>query len=194
MSLVNAALAAAIVVYVIARQLRGEPLLRRRVLALPCIVAIVGVLQLNDMPLSGPDAALIVSGCVIAGGLGIAQGSAIRLQDREGLWGQLPLPALGWWLALLASRGALLAIAADAHAHAAASGSAELLVLGVNRLAQGLIVQRRAAANGIAFPADPDRSNGHTRRARLSTPPALTPTTTLRASRRSDERRGSRRR
>jgi hypothetical protein len=148
-----------IVVYVIGRQLIGEPLRGKRLIVLPVVVTVVGALDLHSSshPLRPIDTVLIVAGGLIVAGIGAAQGRAMRLESRDGaLWAQLPARGLWLWLALVLSRLAMTALAFGVHAHVAASSAPILLLLGVNRLAQAAIVTPRAVLAGIPFAPEKD--------------------------------------
>ena len=151
----------AIVVYVIGRQLRGEPLRGKRVVLLPAVLTVIGLTRLNTggHPVHAADVAFLVVGGVVAAGIGVAQGSVLRLESREGgLWGRMPLYGLWLWVALVGARIALMTLASASGAHVAASTAPIVLLLGVNRLSQAAVITRRAHAAGIAFSPEKDGS------------------------------------
>lgn len=152
----------AVVAYVIGRQLLGEPLRGKRLIVLPAVLAVVGVVELaghSRHPAGLADVALLGCGALVAAFIGTRQGMAMRLQARDGvLWGQMPPSSLWLWLALVCSR-VLIDVAGGAlGAHVAASSTSILLTLGVNRLAQALVITRRAFAAGIPFAPERDGS------------------------------------
>jgi hypothetical protein len=147
---IDLALVAAVIV-LIATQLKGTTLGARRLLALPAAVVILGVVELAGQQHLRPidDVYLAVSAAVAAA-IGLAQGAAMRLEQRGGvLWGRLPVWGLWLWGALLASRVAVYALADSHGAQPAASFGAVLLALGINRAAQSAVVTGRAYAAGI---------------------------------------------
>ncbi len=80
-----------------------------------------------------------------------------RLERRDGyLWAQLPKQGLWLWGGLLVSRLAVTGIAHVTGAHVAAGTTAILLMLGLNRAAQALVVAPRAIAAGIPFAPEKD--------------------------------------
>ncbi len=179
----------AIVVYVIGRQLLGEPLRGKRVILLPLVLTVLGAVDLGQggRHLQTVDIGLIVLSAVIAAAIVFGQGAIMRLERRDGgLWGQLPGKGLWLWGALVASR-VIIAIVADASgAQVAASTASILLVLGVNRLAQAASIT--PARSGPASPFAPEK-DGSTFLAGLGTrapnpnhlpsppePPAASPT------------------
>jgi hypothetical protein len=144
-----------IVVYVIARQLIGEPLRGKRLLILPAVLAIVGIADMagnHGRHPTATDIVLIVVGTAIAAIVGVKQGLSMRLEARRGhLWGQMPVRGLWLWVALVATRGMLDGLGYAVGAHVATGSAAILLALGVNRLAQAVVVVPRALAAGIPF-------------------------------------------
>ena len=80
-----------------------------------------------------------------------------RLERRDGyLWAQLPKRGLWLWGGLIVSRLVITGIAHAAGAHVAAGTAAILLMLGLNRAAQALVVVPRAIAAGIPFAPEKD--------------------------------------
>jgi hypothetical protein len=148
-----------IVVYVIGRQLIGEPLRGRRLMLLPAILVVLGSTSLvgHGQHLVTSDIVIIAMGGVVAAVIGAVQGSRMRLEARNGtLWGQMPVSSLWLWLALVISRVIMIVVASNVGAHIAAGAAPILLTLGINRLAQAAVVAPRALGAGIAF--SPERS------------------------------------
>ncbi len=146
----------AVIGVVIAGQLKGMFLGARRLVVLPAVLVVIGASELHGTKgVSGADTAFIVGSAVIAVLIGLAQGAAMRLEQRKGsLWGQVPLWATWLWGALIASR-VVVPVLADSHgATAAASSAAIILTLGLNRLAQAGVIAARASARGIPFAPD----------------------------------------
>lgn len=157
--LVRALLVVAIIVYVIARQVAGEPLRGRRVVLLPVVVTVLGAVDISGSAghVRATDVLLLAVNALVAAALGVAQGVVLRLESRDGyLWARLPARGLWLWAALFASRAVLTGVAYAVHAHVAASGAAILLVLGINRLAQAAVVVPRALAAGVPFAPERD--------------------------------------
>jgi hypothetical protein len=148
-----------IVVYVIGRQLIGEPLRGRRLMLLPAILVVLGSTSLvgHGQHLVTSDIVIIAIGGAVAAVIGAVQGSRMRLEARNGtLWGQMPVSSLWLWLALVISRVIMIVVASNVGAHIAAGAAPILLTLGINRLAQAAVVAPRALGAGIAF--SPERS------------------------------------
>jgi hypothetical protein len=149
-----------IVAYVIGRQLIGEPLRGKRLLILPAVLAVVGIADMagnHGRHPTATDIVLIVIGTAIAAVVGVRQGLSMRLEARRGhLWGQMPVRGLWLWVALVATRGMLDGLGYAVGAHVATGSAAILLALGVNRLAQAVVVVPRALAAGIPFAPEKD--------------------------------------
>ena len=148
-----------IVCYVIGRQLIGEPLRGKRVMILPLVLIAIG---LSDLP-HGPgharpvDYACLVVGGVLVAGIGAGLGAVTRLEAHDGyLWGRLPVRGLLLWLALIVSRVLMTLVADGLHAHVAASSATILLMLGINRLGQAVVILVRAISAGIPFAPEKD--------------------------------------
>jgi hypothetical protein len=149
----------AVIGYVIGRQLMGEPLRGKRVVVLPVILAVAGVLDLgkNGHHVRPADVVFLVISGLIAVTIGVLQGRMIRLESRNGaLWGQMPVRALWLWAALVASRLIVTLIALAVGAKVAGSSTPIIMLLGINRLGQAAIVMRHALATGIPFAPEKD--------------------------------------
>lgn len=148
-----------IIAFVIGRQLVGEPLRGKRVVVLPVILTVIGLSDLGSrsQPVKPNDIVFLVIGGVLAAGIGVAQGSIMRLESRNGaLWGQMPLKALWLWVLLIGSRLLVTGAADVAGAHVAGSTSTILLMLGINRLAQAAVVLPRALSANVPFAPEKD--------------------------------------
>jgi hypothetical protein len=181
-SVLEILLALAVAGYVIFRQVQGEALRGKRVVVLPLILAVIGVVTLtkNGVHPTGTDIACIAVGAAIALVIGAGQGWSMVLESRAGaLWGRMPLRGLWWWAALIVSRVAMMVIAHGLDAKVAASTAPILLILGINRVGQALVIAPRAMARSIPFAPEKDGStfmSGSSplgaRLGRLAPPPA----------------------
>jgi hypothetical protein len=161
MSVLDMVAVVAIIGYVLARQLHGEALKGKRLILLPAILAIVGVTELagHGHHPGTTDIVMLGIGAAVSAGIGIAQGSMMHLEARNGaLWGQMPRRSLWWWLALVVSHLLLDVVSSGLGAHVAASTAPLLMTLGVNRLAQAAVIAPRAMAAGIPFAPENDGS------------------------------------
>ena len=149
----------AIIGYVIGRQLLGEPLHGKRVVLLPVILAVAGVVDLgkHGRHVEPADVVFLVISGLIAVTIGLLQGRMMRLEARNGaLWGQMPVRALWLWALLVGSRLILTVIALAVGAKVAGSSAPIIMLLGINRLGQAAIVMRHALATGIPFAPEKD--------------------------------------
>ena len=149
----------AVVAFVIVRQLKGEPIRGKRLIVLPAVLALIGIVDLTNAGRhpAAIDIFFISVSALIAAGIGVGQGLMMHLEPRLGaLWGKMPVRSLWLWAALIATRVGLDVIASAAHAHVAASTASILLVLGVNRLAQAAVITARALSAGIPFAPEKD--------------------------------------
>jgi hypothetical protein len=159
MSLLTVLVAVGLIVYLIAQQVAGTALRGKRVVMLPAILTVIGVLDIssNKAHASAADLALLVAGAAIAIVIGLALGAMTRLECRDGsLWAKLPAKGLWLWGGLILSRLAIVGVAHASGAHLAAGTSAILLTLGLNRVAQAAVVVPRAIAAGIPFAPEKD--------------------------------------
>ncbi|MFJ9031008.1 hypothetical protein ACIRQP_21250 [Streptomyces sp. NPDC102274] len=147
-----------IIVLVIARQVQGEPLRGRRLIVLPVALTLLGayLLSKHDEKPSAADVVFIAVGAAVAAVIGLLQGRSTVLEARDGvLWARTPTSGLWLWLVLIVSRVVVTGVAVAAHAHVAGSASPILLTLGINRLAQAIVVAPRALKSGV--PLAPER-------------------------------------
>ncbi|MEU8972305.1 hypothetical protein AB0D11_24055 [Streptomyces monashensis] len=159
MNVLHVLAAIGVVIFVVVRQLSGEPLRAKRLILLPAILAVIGFTSLGKggRHLTTTDLACLVISAVIAAGIGAAQGALIRLRPRDGeLWARMPVRGLWLWLALVLSRVVMTFVATALHAHVAGSSAPILLLLGINRLGQAAVVTPRALASGVPFAPEKD--------------------------------------
>ncbi len=161
MSPLTALVAIGIVVYVIGQQVVGRSVSGKRLVVLPVVLTVIGILDLtgNKSHPHATDIVLLTVSAVIAIAIGLGLGAMTRLERRDGhLWAQLPTRGLWLWGGLIISRLLITGIGDATHAHLAAGATAILLMLGLNRAAQALVVAPRAIAAGIPFAPEKDGS------------------------------------
>ncbi|MFE2283521.1 hypothetical protein ACFXDJ_05020 [Streptomyces sp. NPDC059443] len=154
-------LALMVVAYVIKRQLRSSPLRGKRLIVMPVVLTVVGAVSLarSGIHPSVVDIACLSVGALVALAVGIGQGGATVLEEREGvLWSRMPAWGLWWWAALIASRIAVMVIAHGLDARLAASTAPLLLMLGVNRVGQAVVIATRVLAGPVPFAPEKDGS------------------------------------
>ena len=147
----------AIIGFVIYQQLAGQLLRARRVIVLPVVITVIGVLDLRGHHLGPADIVWLTAGAAGALLIGLAFGLITRLESRDGvLWGKLPARGLWLWVALIAWRVLIMALASRTDAHVAASTTPLLFTLGLNRLGQAAVIAARAMQRGIPFAPEKD--------------------------------------
>ena len=148
-----------IIGFIIYQQLAGQLLQGKRVVVLPAVVTVVGFLGLRGHHIGAADIAWLTVGAAGSLLIGLAFGLITRLESRDGvLWGKMPLRGLWLWVALVAWRVLIMALAARTGAHVAASATPLLFTLGLNRLAQAAVIVPRAMRAGIPFAPEKDGS------------------------------------
>jgi hypothetical protein len=159
MSLLTVVVAVGLIVYLIAQQVTGTALRGKRVVVLPAVLTVIGIADIASSKVhpGATDIVLLVIGALIAITVGAGLGAMTRLERRDGsLWAQLPMRGLWLWGGLILSRVLIVGIAHASGANVAAGTSAILLTLGLNRVAQALVVVPRAIAAGIPFAPEKD--------------------------------------
>ena len=81
----------AVVAFVIVRQLKGEPIRGKRLIVLPAVLALIGIVDLTNAGRhpAAIDIFFISVSALIAAGIGVGQGLMMHLEPRLGaLWGQ----------------------------------------------------------------------------------------------------------
>ena len=149
-----------VVGFVIYQQVAGQAVAGRRLILLPAVLTVVGVLDLDHAKhLHTDDIVWLTVGAIGSVLIGLAFGAITRLESRNGaLWAQLPPRYIWLWAALIGWRVLIAVIAARSGAHVAASTTPLLFTLGLNRLAQAAVIATRAMAAGIPFAPEKDGS------------------------------------
>ena len=147
----------AIIGFVICQQLAGQLLQGRRVVLLPVVVTVIGLLNLRGHHLGPADIAWLTAGAAGSLLIGLAFGLIIRLESRDGmLWGKMPVRGLWLWAALAGWRVLITVLAARTGAHVAGSSTPLLFTLGLNRVGQAAVIVARAFRAGIPFAPEKD--------------------------------------
>jgi hypothetical protein len=141
----------AVVGYVLASRIAGQPVNTRRLLVLPGVLTGMGLLQLSGAVSGGvrlPDLGLLAVGLAAAAGLGAARGATVTVAVRDGRpWLRYRAVTLALWAATVAVRVGLTVLAHQAGATVASSGPALLLSAGATLLAEGAVVAHRASTS-----------------------------------------------
>lgn len=176
MSFFEVLAAVAVVVALIARQLRGEALTGRRLMLLPVVLTVIGIADLSrhGRHPTTIDVVCLVVGALLAAAVGAAQGTTIRLERRAGvLWARMPAAGLWWWVLLVVTRVGMMVVAHLVGAKVAASSATILLMLGVNRLGQALVLVPRVMSSGMEFAPERDGRTFPEQVSQRFTPPPL---------------------
>jgi hypothetical protein len=158
---------AAVVVYMFARRIAGEPLNARRLVVLPAVLTIWGASRLTHVHggLHGVDVAMI--GVIVAASLmlGLVRGATIRVFVRDGHpWQRYTVVTIGVWALAIAVR-----LGADWAGHLVGASTSALaaslvLAVGVSFLGEAAVVGTRGLRLGAPFaPRDTRRSAGASR-------------------------------
>jgi hypothetical protein len=149
--------------YVLWRRLTGEPVQTKRLVVLPAVFTVLGVVDLtksNAPPLSSADVAFLVAGVATSLALGAARGASVELLPRVGyLYQRYRKATVAWWVVLVVTKLGLDLAAHAAGAAAAAGTHSLMLALGVSLLGEAAVVAPRALATGIPFAPDPKRAD-----------------------------------
>ena len=141
------------------RLLAGQLLRGKHVIVLPAVVTVIGFFDLRGHHMGPADIGWLTVGAAGSLLIGLAFGLIMRLESRDGmLWGKMPLRGLWLWVALVAWRVLVMALAARTGAHVAASSTPLLFTLGLNRLGQSAVIVPRAMRAGIPFAPEKDGS------------------------------------
>jgi hypothetical protein len=150
--------------YVLWSRMQGRPVKIRRLILLPVVLVVLGITDLTGSSaphLTPKDITFLVIGVAISALLGAARGATIEVYTNQGeIWQRYRKSTVGLWLALIAAKVALLAIAGSAGASAGGGTNSLLLSLGISLLAEAAIIGPRAVSTGLPF-ATGQQSNGH---------------------------------
>jgi hypothetical protein len=151
--------------FVLWSRMQGRPLKARRLIVLPVILAVLGITDLTGSSaphLTPKDIAFLAAGVAISAILGAARGATIQIYPNQGeLWQRYSKSTVGLWIALIAAKIVLLAIASSAGASAGGGTNGLLLSLGVSLLAEAAIVGPRAMSTGMPFATSHKDSDGY---------------------------------
>ncbi|GLY46699.1 DUF1453 domain-containing protein [Lentzea sp. NBRC 102530] len=133
-------LIAAAIVYVLARRLRGEPAVGKRLLLLPAVLGLIGLTQTTPNGLGF----LLVS-VVLSVAFGVLRGLTIRTYEQHGIvMLRYTATTVVLWVASIAARFAVGFLLAPG----GAQSNGLMLVVGAGLLAEGLVVMSRAVRVG----------------------------------------------
>jgi hypothetical protein len=152
------ALIVAAIGYVLFSRFRGQPLRVRRAAVLPLVLAVLGGVDIaHALPhgLTGADVLFLVGGGLVAFAIGALRGTSVRIYPKDGvLWLRYRGITVAWWVASIAARFGLVAVAGSLGVSAGLSTNSILLVAGLNLLGEGVVALARGAATGVPFAQD----------------------------------------
>ncbi|MBF6329488.1 CcdC protein domain-containing protein [Nocardia transvalensis] len=150
---------AAVLIFVIVRRFRGEPLNARDLLVPPIPLLIIGVQGMVKHHPTAVDIAWIAVGLLVGFSFGAWRGATITLLTRDGvLWQRYTGATLGVWvfsLAVSASIGFL-----GVHLGAHADARPVQLSIGVSMLGEALALGLRGVFTGYPFAPERVRRTG----------------------------------
>ena len=163
-SSLNYVVTAALVVWVLTRQLQARPVVARKLFVLPVILVIVGIGSLDSAGPKGASHFTSNDGKWLAIDLattivfGLLRGASIRLYAQGSvLWRKGTWLTLGGWLLSFGARALIGVLAANDGASVVAS-SAIALSFGVSLGVQGAGIYLRGMQAGVPFASDPGRA------------------------------------
>ena len=144
---------AALIVFLILRRFRGQPV-RARSYVLPSAISLWGLTQLRGVHLGAADLVFLAVSVVLAVGVGLARGMTTHLYVRDGsLWERYGLATLAVWVGTVLLRIGCVAAARPTGVQVATRSL--VLVLGISLAAEAAVIAWRAARTGV--PAAPSR-------------------------------------
>ncbi len=194
--------------YVVARRLLGEPAQARRMLVLPAVLGVLGLVNVLGAGQTPVSVVFLGTGIVINTAFGLARGAGSRVFDREGVAcvRYTVTTIVVWACGIAAEFGTKFLFGLIDHEAEEAAGHGLMLTLGAGILAEGVVVLVKVTKSGARIDwtirsgrrgdrtpdGKPLRANGPTARPRPR--PAVSLLDELHASRRRDRSTRRRRR
>jgi hypothetical protein len=145
-TLASVAIYIAVIVFVVARRMIGNPIgPAKKLLALPVIITVLGWGDATKGLNKPIDLTLTITGCAISLALGLARGRADRITARDGVpWVQWTWLSLGMFAINLAAKLVLDLAGVAAGETFAAVGRSLILTLGLTLLGEAAVVWFRS--------------------------------------------------
>jgi hypothetical protein len=163
-NVINYIVIAALVVWVLTRQLQARPVVVRKLFILPIVLAVIGAESLNGAVskgsghLTGTDITFLAIDLAVTVLFGVARGFSVRLYAQDSvLWRKGTWITLAAWILSFAARALIGVVASDHGANVVAS-SALMLSFGVSLAVQGAVIYWRGLQAGVPFAADQRRA------------------------------------
>ncbi|MGK5729040.1 DUF1453 domain-containing protein [Streptomyces sp. URMC 124] len=145
------AIVAVVVIVVVIKRLKGEPLNARDLLAPPVVLIAVGAVSLaKAQQVTGADLAWVAAGALLGCGLGAVRGATVQLSERAGaLWQRYT----GRTFLVLAGSAVIMGGFGLLAARAGVPEAARPIQLniGVSFLGEALVIGARGLASGVPF-------------------------------------------
>ncbi|GGF09829.1 DUF1453 domain-containing protein [Williamsia phyllosphaerae] len=139
-------IAIAVIGYLLARRVLGEPAEGRRMLLIPAILTVIGLVQTTDVSQSGLSLGFLAATTVVSVLIGVLRGASVRVFERDGLvFMKYTAVSVGLLVAnVLIRLGAGLLLGVVDPSASASVSTGVLLALGASLLAEGLVVLFKA--------------------------------------------------
>jgi len=153
-------IAVAVLALVLYRQTVARPVSPRRLIILPGILIVLGVIALSNVHhghLTGTEVAYVAADLVWSVASGVGRGLCVRVFSRDGvMWRQGTAVTIALWLVSIAGR-VVIAVLASRAGVADISNAALDLSFGLSLLCQNGMVALRGQRLGIPFAIDAPR-------------------------------------
>jgi hypothetical protein len=155
MNLANVVVYLALIAFILAKKVKGQPIgTPKKLFALPVVVTVIGYADVTHGTMKPVEIAVTVIGAAVSLGLGVLRGGADKLSVRDGSaftqWGAASLVLfLGNLVAKLALDLAGLAVGCTF----AAEGKSLVLTFGLTLLAEAGVLWLRSEGSGLPSPS-----------------------------------------
>jgi hypothetical protein len=151
MTFANVAIYVALIVYILARKVKGQPIeSTKKLFILPILVTVIGYGDVTHGTMKPVEIAVTVIGAAVSLGLGMLRGKADKLSTRDGLpvvqWGAASLML---FVGNLMAKLALDLVGVAAGASASAVGKSLVLTFGLTLLGEAAILWLRSEGSGL---------------------------------------------
>jgi hypothetical protein len=139
-----------VIVILVLRRTRGQPLQPARLFLLPAILLGIGVLAAlpaaGEAHLHAIDGAVIALDLLLSIGLGAVRGTSVLLYDQDGApWYRYGTATVALWGVSIALRLLIGVLGAHQGASELATSAGVLFMLGLSLMTQNLVIVRRSA-------------------------------------------------
>jgi hypothetical protein len=143
---VEVVLVIALVAYVLIRRMAGETAEGKRMLLLPAILAVVGVVDVSKVAQSGVSLGFLIASTVVSVGIGLLRGASVKVFERDGIvfmkYTVVSVILLVVNFGVRFGASFVLGMVDPSAVHAVSSGL--MLTLGASLLVEGLCVLSKA--------------------------------------------------